>query len=313
VTIEGKKVKINGETVFQRLVLDQGYYEDGILTAPSDEALVKDIELSLAVGFNGARLHQKVFEERFLYHADRLGYLVWGEFADWCAAGANRQGGYGLGMSSAMVQWLEVVERDFSHPAIVGWCPLNETHCRIGDHIESHDDLMLGMFLAAKAVDPTRPVLDTSGYSHRVPQSDIYDCHDYAQDPEVLRKNQAGLAEDKPFTNNSHTIQSIPYRGQPFFVSEFGGTWWNPEAAKAGQGDSWGYGQRPSTIEEVYARFEALCGVLLDDPNMFGYCYTQITDVFQEQNGIYFFDRSAKFDAARLHAIQTRTAAIEKD
>jgi beta-galactosidase/beta-glucuronidase len=312
VTIEGTKVKINGESVFQRLVLDQGYYPDGILTAPSDEALVRDIQMSMEVGFNGARLHQKVFEERFLYHADRLGYLVWGEFADWCAAGSNRQGGYGLGMSSAVVQWLEVVGRDFSHPAIVGWCPLNETHCRLGDHIESHDDLMLGMFLAAKAMDPTRPVLDTSGYSHRVPQADIYDCHDYAQDPEVLRKNQAGLAEGNPYTNKSQSIESIPYRGQPFFVSEFGGTWWNPEAAKEGRGSSWGYGERPTTIEEFYARFEALCNVLLDDPNMFGYCYTQITDVFQEQNGIFFFDRSAKFDAARLNAIQTRQAAIEK-
>ena len=312
VTIEGKKVLVNGESVFQRLVLDQGYYADGILTAPSDEALVKDIELSMAVGFNGARLHQKVFEERFLYHADRLGYLVWGEFADWHAAGSDRVGGYAKGMGSALTQWLEVLARDVSHPAIVGWCPLNETHCRIGDRIETHDDLMLGMFLATKAMDPTRPALDTSGYSHRVPQSDIYDCHDYSQDPEALRKNQAPLAEDKPYRNDSHTIESIAYRGQPFFVSEFGGTWWNPEAAKEGRGASWGYGDRPTTIEEFYARFDALCGVLLDDPDMFGYCYTQITDVFQEQNGVFFFDRSAKFDAARLHASQTRVAAIEK-
>ena len=83
VTIDGQAIKINGQVIFQRLVLDQGYYPDGIMTAPSDEALRRDIELSLAAGFNGARLHQKVFEERFLYHADRLGYLVWGEFADW--------------------------------------------------------------------------------------------------------------------------------------------------------------------------------------------------------------------------------------
>jgi beta-galactosidase/beta-glucuronidase len=79
VSIDGRAITLNGEAVFQRLVLDQGYYPDGLMTAPSDAALIEDIELSQAVGFNGARLHQKVFEERFLYHADRLGYLVWGE------------------------------------------------------------------------------------------------------------------------------------------------------------------------------------------------------------------------------------------
>jgi hypothetical protein len=104
-------------------------------------------------------------------------------------------------------------------------------------------------------------------------------------------------------------VWSIPYGGQPFFVSEFGGSWWNPHA-KPGE-DSWGYGERPRTIEEFYSRFEQLCAILLDDPAMFGYCYTQLTDVYQEQNGIYGFDRSQKFDRARIHAAQTRPAAIE--
>src|ERR671911_1529223 len=90
-SIDGKAVLLNGKPVFQRLVLDQGYYPDGIMTAPSEEALVRDIELSMSAGFNGARLHQKVFEERFLYHADRLGYLVWGEFGDWGAGGYGHE------------------------------------------------------------------------------------------------------------------------------------------------------------------------------------------------------------------------------
>ena len=103
---------------------------------------------------------------------------------------------------------------------------------------------------------------------------------------------------------------SIPYRGQPYFCSEFGGTWWNPDA-REGE-DSWGYGDRPRTLDEFYARFEALCAALLDNPLMFGYCYTQLTDVFQEQNGIFRFDRRPKFDLARLAAIQGRSAAIER-
>lgn len=319
ITIQGKAVKINGKTVFQRLVLDQGYYPDGILTAPSEEALIRDIELSMQAGFNGARLHQKVFEERFLYHADRMGYIVWGEFADW--------GCSGLGWPSKdhqkpgpdyITQWLEVLERDYSHPSIVGWCPLNETWQSIMDEITDLDDVTRGMFLATKAMDTTRPVLDTSGYSHRVRETDVYDSHDYTQDPDTFAQRHAGLAEGKPHINNAKEWASqiagkgewsLPYEGQPYFVSEFGGIWWNPDV-KEGE-VSWGYGDRPTSIEMFYDRFERLCAILLNDVNMFGYCYTQLTDVYQEQNGIYKFDRNTKFDMERIRNVQQKPAAIE--
>jgi len=310
VTLDGMAVKINGTTVFQRLVLDQGYYPDGILTAPTDDALRRDIELSMAAGFNGARLHQKVFEERFLYHADRLGYLVWAEFADWISFGTdmfNRP----VYHATIITQWLEALHRDYSHPCIIGWCPLNESHDGFPGTITPLDDATRGMFLATKAMDQTRPVLDSSGYSHRVPEADIYDSHDYDQRPDAVRERHAGLAAGTPYVNLERgQPMSVPYRGQPYFVSEFGGIWWNPEAAA--DTPSWGYGERPKTIEEFYTRFEGLCHVLLENPAMFGYCYTQLTDVFQEQNGLYFFDRRPKFDVARLRAIQTRAAAIEQ-
>ena len=312
VTIEGKSIKINGAPIFQRLVLDQGYYPNGIMTAPSEEALIDDITLSMDAGFNGARLHQKVFEERFLYHCDKLGYMVWGEFADWGSNPYGPDGNNQQHSASYITEWLEAIERDYSHPAIVGWCPLNETHQALTGNLTQLDVVTRGMFLAAKALDPTRPVLDSSGYSHRVSEADVYDCHDYEQDPAKFKANQAGLAENKPFVNAGGKDRpwSIPYRGQPFFVSEFGGIWWNPKA-KAGD-DSWGYGERPKTLEEFYVRFEKLCGVLLDDPNMFGYCYTQLTDVYQEQNGIYTFERGRKFDMSRIAKAQKRKAAIEK-
>jgi beta-galactosidase/beta-glucuronidase len=310
VTIDGKAILINGEKVFQRLVLDQGYYPDGIMTAPSDAALRRDIELSLAAGFNGARLHQKVFEERFLFYADKLGYLVWGEFPDWGCGGYGANDDHQQPTASYITQWLEAVERDYSHPSVVGWCPMNETWQSITDRVSALDDVMRGMFLATKAMDTTRPVLDTSGYSHRVAETDIYDCHDYEQDPVQFARNHAGTRDGKPFYNGPKDKPwSIPYRGQPYFVSEFGGIWWNPDAKKGE--DSWGYGERVKSIEEFYRRFEGLCNVLLDDPSMFGYCYTQLTDVFQEQNGIYKFDRRAKFDLNRLRAIQQKRAAIE--
>ena len=321
ITIEGKAVKINNEVIFQRLVLDQGYYPDGIMTAPSDDTLREDIELSIAAGFNGARLHQKVFEERFLYHADRLGYIVWAEFGDWGSRNYGPiSGEYQRFHPDYITQWLEVLERDYSHPSIVGWCPLNETWQPMLDQVTLLDDVTRGMFLATKAMDTTRPVLDSSGYSHRVPESDIYDSHDYSQDPIKFARNQAGLAEGKPFVNDGRLrglpiryagtfVWSIPYRGQPYFVSEFGGIWWNPDAQEGE--DSWGYGDRPKSQEEYYQRFEQLCAVLLDDPNMFAYCYTQLTDIYQEQNGIYRFDRSLKFDLERVRRAQQRPAAIE--
>ncbi len=317
VAIDGRRLLLNGEPVFQRLVLDQGYWPDTLMTAPSDAALVRDIELGIAAGFNGARLHEKVFEERYLYHADRLGYLVWGEFGDW---GVSGQGaiGHNQGQTAAFLpQWLEVLERDHNHPAIVGWCPLNETHQDLHDRITVLDDVTRGMFLAAKLADPSRPVVDASGYSHRVAETDVWDSHLYEQDPAEVARLVGGLAEDRPYENTRDGIvMSLPYRGQPYFVSEFGGIWWNPEAAAQAAGDdqaeSWGYGQRVRDEQEFHTRFAGLCDVLLDDPEMFGYCYTQLTDVFQEQNGIYRFDRSEKLDVARVRAVQVRTAAVER-
>ncbi|EPD63777.1 glycoside hydrolase family 2 protein [Streptomyces sp. HGB0020] len=318
VTVDGKRVLINGEPVFQRLVLDQGWYPDGLMTAPDDAALVRDIELSLAAGFNGARLHQKVFEERFLHHADRLGYLVWGEFGDWGANTGPVSGDNQQPTSGFVAQWLEAVERDYSHPSIIGWCPLNETRQELTDRQSVLDDVTRAMFLATKAADTSRPVLDTSGYAHRVPETDIYDSHCYEQDPRVFGELMSGLDKDAPFVNPQdeapNTTWSVPYRGQPYFCSEFGGIWWNPDEAQAAGEDrlvSWGYGQRPRDEEEFHERFAGLTGVLLHDPNMFGYCYTQLTDVFQEHNGIYRFDRSSKLDVTRVREAQERRAAVE--
>ncbi|WP_432561135.1 glycoside hydrolase family 2 protein [Kineococcus sp. SYSU DK003] len=322
VSIDGKAVLLNGRPVFQRLVLDQGYYPDGLMTAPTDEALRRDIELSLAAGFNGARLHQKVFEERFLHHADRLGYLVWGEFGDWGAIeeGSAHRGEHQQPTSNFVSQWLEELERDYSHPSIVGWCGLNETRQDLTDRGQVLDDVTRAMFLAAKAMDTSRPVLDASGYSHRVLETDVWDSHNYTQDPAQFAQEMSGLAEGRPDTNYGARGEtwSLPYQGQPWFCSEFGGIWWRPDTAASnpevdrGATSSWGYGEPPRTEEEFHHRFEGLTGVLLNDPLMFGYCYTQLTDVFQEQNGVYSFDRSDKLDVARVRAAQQRPAAIEK-
>lgn len=328
ISIKGNEFRINGKKIFQRLVLDQGYWPDSLMTAPSDDAIVEDIQLALSAGFNGARLHQKVFEERMMFWADMYGYLLWGEFGDWGVSGRGPLGYNQEPTASFVTQWIETLNRDISHPSIIGWCPLNETHQVLHDHITVLDDVTQGMYWATKLADPTRPVLDASGYSHRVRSADIYDSHSYEQDPAAFKREQAGLKDGKPYVNRlvleDNTMPfadgrfSIDYDGQPFFVSEFGGIWWNEEEARNRRGnndqaESWGYGDRVNSLEEFYERFEGLVQVLSCDSNMFGYCYTQLTDVFQEKNGIVNFDRTPKFDHEKLRAIQERTAAYEKE
>ena len=286
-------IRLNNRPVFQRLVLDQGYYADGIYTAPSDAALRRDIELSLALGFNGARLHQKVFEPRFLYWADRLGYLVWGEYPNWGVDDTRAET-----LERILPEWLEAVERDFNHPSIVGWCPFNETSRQV------REGLLRTVYRATKAVDPTRPVIDTSGYTHV--ETDVDDAHDYEGDAEVLAAHYRDFAAgSQPWRNRE---EDAPHRGQPFFVSEYGGLWWNP-----GQTDdqAWGYGDRPKSEQEFLARYRALTETLLFHPRMCGFCYTQLYDIEQEVNGLLTYDRRPKFDPALIRAVNGQKAAIE--
>lgn len=301
VSIDGMRVLLNGRPVFQRLVLDQGFYPDGIYTAPDEAALVRDIELSLAAGFNGARLHEKVFEPRFLYHCDRLGYLAWGEMANW-----GLDHGDPAALEAFEGEWLDAVTRDFNHPAIIGWCPFNETWDRDG-RAQLGSTLAM-IYRVTKLLDPTRPCIDTSGNYHVV--TDIYDVHDYEQDPEKFAAHYEAFRTGGAF----YDVQADKGRqhyteGLPMFVSEYGGIKWNPDGDVA---KAWGYGQGPQSEEEFIARYRGLTDALLDNPNMFGFCYTQLYDVEQETNGLYTYDRRPKFDMAIFAAINRRKAACEE-
>jgi len=293
------------------LVLDQGFYPQGIYTAPTDEDLRRDIELSLAVGFNGARLHEKIFEERFLYHADRMGYLVWGEFPDWGLDHSYADSIYGI-----LPEWMEEIRRDFNHPAIVGWCPHNETWDQNGR--KQFDPGIALVCDVTKALDPTRPCIDTSGNFHV--KTDIYDVHDYNQDPVTFREHYDRLMTDDelyevfdpPQSHKSRYEFRQKYPGQlPAFVSEYGGIRWAPGEKDENRLGSWGYGKDVCGEAEFMYRFKGLTDALLDNDRMFGLCYTQLTDVEQEQNGLYTYDRKPKFDIRTLHAVMSRKAAIE--
>ncbi|TFH04833.1 MAG: beta-glucuronidase, partial [Spirochaetales bacterium] len=308
VTVKDGTFLINGKSVYLRFVLDQGFYPDGIWTAPTDEALKRDIQVSMAAGFNGARLHQKVFEDRFHYWAAHLGYLTWSEWPSW----GFDYNDYGSARAFEN-EIREVVGHLRNHPSIIAWTPFNETweYSNPRSHYLNHTDA----YGICKQVDPTRPVNDSSGYIHHI--TDIYTVHTYKPTAADLRVEleagnnpDGGAAGLSPFRN--FPDRDAAYDGQPYVVDEFGGIKWAGEIEADDNEDrkdstkAWGYGGTPRTREEFFDRLKGLVETLLGFPHVSGWCYTQLTDVEQEQNGVYFYDRTGKFDVGLWRALFSR-------
>ena len=293
---------INGKTVFGRFILDQGFYPDGLYTAPSDEALIFDIEAAIACGFNGARLHQKVFEPRFLYHADRLGYMVWGETGNWGLDHTLPENIYNF-----LPEWIEEVERDFSHPSLIGWCPFNETWDMNGRR--QSNEFIDAVYDVTKAMDNTRPTIANSG-SFPNSRTDANDFHDYEPDVELFRSNfkdaSLGIVNDQ--LKRMDKDRQLCHAHLPIFVSEYGGIKWVMDGDKT----AWGYGNDVKTEEEFFERLKGLTDALLDNEAIFGFCYTQLTDIEQEQNGLLTYNRTFKFSPDKYKAVFSRKAAIEE-
>ncbi|MBO5212140.1 MAG: beta-galactosidase [Clostridia bacterium] len=291
-----KRYYLNDKETFLVTVLDQGFYKKGIYTAETEQELYRDIDLSMAAGFNGARLHQKIFEKRFLYHCDKKGYMVFGEIGNWGLDCSD------MSLLPAFInEWTEEIERDFNHPSIIGWCPLNETWDVHGRH--QNDDFIRIAYNITKAIDKTRPCVGTSG-NYQV-ASDIYDIHDYIQEKEqfeniYLSKTVEELCEnyDKTHEAVSKYQRSLDYKELPIFVSEYGGIRWDLDGV-----GGWGYGNGPKTEEEFFERYEYLTKALIESPHVCGLCYTQLYDVEQEVNGLYTYERKPKFDMEKIKKI----------
>ena len=301
VHIEGSRFYLNNERRFLRFVLDQGYYPEGIWTAPSDADLKRDIELAMAAGFNGARLHQKVFEERYHYWADRLGYLTWGESASWGLAVGRYMDTESptVWRSFAYFQqeWREIIERDYNAPSIIAWTPMNETVP--GRDLVEFRRWETMLYDQTRALDPTRPINETSGYYHT--KTDLWTVHLY-------RKNRAELEEalhpqDAPVFSKP---EETGYTGQPYINDEWGGFMFVPPERRKFAENSWGYyNMEIKDGDELCERIREQAAYMNTDPALEGWCYTQLTDVEQEQNGVYNYDRTYKVDPAKLKAAFT--------
>ena len=285
--------QLNGHPCFVRSVLEQGYWPDGLQTAPSDDARRREVELIKELGFNAARIHQKAEDPRFLYWADRLGLMLWGETA----------AAYDFSPRAVQLltsEWLDLVERDRSHPSIVTWVPFNESW---GVQDISRDpaqrEFVRGLASLTRAIDPTRPVVSSDGWEHV--NSDILTIHDYAADPAVLASRyatrEALLEAAGGMGPQGRVVRVDPYAtpdGLPIMVSEFGGT------SFAGTG-TWGYsvvGSEEEFESLLRAQFAALSA-----PVLAGFCYTQFADTFQETNGLVTADRVPKLPVASLRAL----------
>lgn len=287
VATQGDRFILNGRPLPLRLVLDQGYWQESGLTAPDQEALRKDIELVRRLGFNGVRKHQKIESEWFLYLADKAGLLVWEEMPS-----AYRYTTKSIHRLTR--EWLEVLERDRSHPCIIAWVPFNESW-GVPDLPESpaQRHYVQGLYHLTKSIDPDRPVIGNDGWESVA--TDIIGIHDYDDKPERIAARYGMndletklLKRERPGGRVLTLGATEVTTNHPIVISEFGGI-----AYGGDKKETWGY-SRSQTSDEFLDRYRDLLEVVRNLPALAGFCYTQLTDTYQEVNGLLYIDRTPK-------------------
>jgi hypothetical protein len=269
-------------------VLDQGYWPDSILTPPTDEAIQYDIKMTKAFGFNGARKHQKVEDPRWLYWCDKLGLLVWGEMA-------NAQAYSDVYVARFVDEWQQIIARDYNHPSIITWVPINESW-GVGEILTNaaQQEHARTMYHLTRSLDQTRLVIDNDGWEH-TDSTDLFTLHDYARTGEELAAKYKSLESDRTRVPRNHKevlAFGYKYNGTPLLMTEFGGIAYRVGGAKAD--NEWGYAGIEPTKDAMLIRLNGLVRALRSNSAIAGYCYTQLTDVEQEINGLMTYDRKPK-------------------
>jgi hypothetical protein len=281
------------------MVLDQGYWMESTLTPPTDEAIKYDIKMTMDMGFNGARKHQKVEDPRFLYWADKMGFLVSSEMANAYLYDED----YAAKFTR---EWIEAVERDVNHPSIVMWIPINESW-GVSDVADTRQTQHLkALYHLTKSLDATRPVIDNDGWEH-TDVTDLFGIHDYAARGERLVEKYAVLGQKEfafPGNGRAALAPGFKYNGSPVFLSEFGGIAY-PLPGSPVPADAWGYAGVEKSPEAALERLRSLYVGIAKIPQIMGICYTQLTDVEQEINGLLTYDRKPKFDVKVIREINS--------
>ena len=296
VSITRDRLMLNGRPYQLRLVLDQGYWPDTLMTAPSDQALRRDVELAKAMGFNGVRKHQKIEDPRYLYWADRLGLLVWEEMPSAYAFSPRA-------MTRLVSEWTEAIERDYSHPCVIVWVPFNESWGVPNlTAMQAHRNAVEALYHLTRMLDATRPVIGNDGWEASA--TDILGIHDYDGDPHKLRARYEAEHQSNTLFDRRRpggrilTLDGFPHRGQPIVLTEFGGVAYDPRAPEH---HTWGY-SRTNTAEAFHALYRDLLRVVNETAMFSGFCYTQFADTFQETNGLLNADRSPKIPLEQISA-----------
>lgn len=281
-TVRNGKILLNGGPFYSKLILDQGYWKKSGMTPPSEQAIIDDIVLAKEMGFNGVRKHQKNEDERFYYYADIMGFVVWCEFPSnhWFSDES---------VKDISAEWLDIVTQNYNHPSLVTWVLFNESWGVRG--IASNprqQNFADGLYYMTKSIDTMRPIISNDGWYHA--KSDILTLHHYEQNSnwlmhlydsrEKLTDGYCGNSQLLPFADG------FKYEGQPIIFTEFGGTHYARD-------EGWGYGTSVYTDEEFLERFGSLIKAV-EGMDISGYCYTQLTDVEQETNGLLTVDRVPK-------------------
>lgn len=299
IRIDEGNILLNGAPLYQRLILDQGYWRDSHLTPPDEEALIEDIDKIMALGYNGLRKHQKTEDERFLYWCDVKGMLVWSEmaasyrFSDYAAEEFTKE-------------WMEIVKQNYSHPCIITWTPFNESWGISQVETKAQEQHFTeAVYYLTKSFDRFRPVIVNDGWEHTI--SDIITLHDYEECGELFKNRYIACRDDIFATRTYHSssksamANGYEYKGQPVIISEYGGIAFNNDDR------GWGYGNKVNTEEEFIKRFDDITTAIKEVPYVCGYCYTQVSDVQQEINGLMDIDRNFKVDADKIKEINERS------
>ncbi len=295
---------LNGRPYHLRMVLDQGYWPDTLMAAPSDEHLRRDVELAKAMGFNGVRKHQKIEDPRYLYWADRLGLLVWEEMPS--AYRFTR-----TAIKRVVREWTEAIERDYSHPCIIVWVPFNESWgVPELTSRRAQRDAVQALYHLTRTLDPTRPVIGNDGWESSA--TDIIGIHDYDTNADHLLQRYASEAAPEQLFDRRRpggrilTLDGYPHRGQPIMLTEFGGIACVPAVMNGEASNTWGY----TVVEDATGlaeKFEALVHTVIHTAMFSGFCYTQFADTFQEANGLLTADRRPKLPLDEFARIVTRS------